>query len=275
MGQGFAIHIGSPDGGAGCCTDDHLDGPAGDVETMREIAAAEGFETAGVLVGPSARWEVLKPMLEDFALLKRGDILLVTYSGHGCQKRDQQPSDERDGYDETWCLADREVRDDDLYSCWTNFAAGVRILVISDGCHSGSPSRRLLERRQEGSAPSTYRPRRSREEELADIAEALNIPPVFRPALLPRRASLEPITASLLLLAACSEDQKARDGNPNSLFTGKLKQVWKGGRFSGYLDFLTEIRNRVSLDNRKQYPGCYVLGQDTDAFLRQRPFAIG
>src|SRR5688500_19498444 len=69
--------------------------------------------------------------------LTSGDILLLTYSGHGGQFDDVN-GDEDDGQDETWVLWDRQVLDDELYSLWSQFAAGVRIFVLSDSCHSGT-----------------------------------------------------------------------------------------------------------------------------------------
>ena len=43
---------------------------------------------------------------------------------------------EPDGFDETGCLYDGELIDDELYAALANFAAGVRIFVLSDSCHS-------------------------------------------------------------------------------------------------------------------------------------------
>ena len=46
-----------------------------------------------------------------------------------------------DGYDETWVLYDRQLVDDELYTLWSKFAPGVRIVVLSDSCHSGTAIR--------------------------------------------------------------------------------------------------------------------------------------
>jgi hypothetical protein len=40
--------------------------------------------------------------------------------------------------DETWCLYDGQLLDDELHGAWEKFQAGVRILVFSDSCHSGT-----------------------------------------------------------------------------------------------------------------------------------------
>ena len=49
--------------------------------------------------------------------------------------------DEADRKDETWCLYDGQLIDDELYFELSRFAAGVRILVLSDSCHSGTVTR--------------------------------------------------------------------------------------------------------------------------------------
>jgi len=69
--------------------------------------------------------------------LATGDIFFLTYSGHGGQLPDKN-GDEPDGQDETWCLYDGQLVDDELYAKWAKFKPGVRIFVLSDSCHSGS-----------------------------------------------------------------------------------------------------------------------------------------
>jgi len=66
-----------------------------------------------------------------------GSIFFLTYSGHGGQVPDIT-GDEVDLQDETWCLFDGELLDDELRVLWSKFAPGVRILVLSDSCHSGT-----------------------------------------------------------------------------------------------------------------------------------------
>ena len=70
----------------------------------------------------------------------------MSYSGHGGQIQDEN-ADEADGLDETWVLYDRQVIDDELYQRWASFAEGVRIVVLSDSCHSGSVVKAQLTQR--------------------------------------------------------------------------------------------------------------------------------
>jgi hypothetical protein len=76
--------------------------------------------------------------------LKSGDIFVVSYSGHGSFITDTN-GDEPDRQDETWCLYDGEVIDDVRADLWSKFAPGVRIVVVSDSCHSGSMAKTMGE----------------------------------------------------------------------------------------------------------------------------------
>ena len=71
-----------------------------------------------------------------------GDIFWITYSGHGSQVPDQN-GDESDGLDETWCLYDCQILDDTLFDLWSRFKEGVRIVIFSDSCHSGTIARAI------------------------------------------------------------------------------------------------------------------------------------
>jgi hypothetical protein len=65
------------------------------------------------------------------------DLLLLYYSGHGGQFRDNS-GDEEDHWDETLCLFDGEVSDDTIaeYLRWA--PRGSRILHITDCCNGGT-----------------------------------------------------------------------------------------------------------------------------------------
>ena len=100
--------------------------------------------------------------------LTAGDTLFLTYSGHGGQVPDsggdegEQGTNEfgerTDGQDETWVLFDRQLIDDELYELWRSFAPDVRIIVLSDSCHSGTATREPPPWAGEGSAPNRRLP---------------------------------------------------------------------------------------------------------------------
>jgi hypothetical protein len=72
--------------------------------------------------------------------IKEGDLLVLYYSGHGGQQRDEN-GDEADGLDETLCLYDGTLNDDYLFAMLSKIPAGVRVLLITDCCNSRTMAR--------------------------------------------------------------------------------------------------------------------------------------
>lgn len=69
---------------------------------------------------------------------KQGDSLFLSYSGHGGSVIDKN-GDESDGKDETLCLLDKSITDDELKTMLINkLPEGVKLFVIMDCCHSGT-----------------------------------------------------------------------------------------------------------------------------------------
>ena len=70
-----------------------------------------------------------------------GDSLVITFSGHGTYAPDKN-GDEPDGLDEGLCPYDikqgKVLIDDEIHQLFAQRAAGVRIVLISDSCHSGT-----------------------------------------------------------------------------------------------------------------------------------------
>ena len=74
-----------------------------------------------------------------------GDLVVITFSGHGTYVPDLN-GDEVDGLDEGLCPYDIQTGggaliDDDIHALFAARAAGVRLVLISDSCHSGTVTR--------------------------------------------------------------------------------------------------------------------------------------
>jgi hypothetical protein len=104
---------------------------------MAEISKSKGVSVKTLLTRSATRKNVIKELSKAATTLKSADILMLSYSGHGGQVPDRN-KDEDDYQDETWCLYDGELIDDEIYKLLGRFASGVRILVFSDSCHSGT-----------------------------------------------------------------------------------------------------------------------------------------
>lgn len=151
MARGMSIHIGLND-----LDKKHylntgfrfLPSSAKDAVDMAEIASKTFTEpipvyneTNKLFLNSDATTDNIKKILTEIAegenKLVSGDILLVTFSGHGGQIKDIG-NIESDGAHETWCLYDRQLIDDEIFALLARFDRGVRILVISDSCFSGT-----------------------------------------------------------------------------------------------------------------------------------------
>lgn len=183
-------------------------------------------------VPDATRPNLLAAMDRAAADLAADDLLLLTYSGHGASLPDRG-GDELDQRDEAWCLHDGLLLDDEIHHRLCTFAAGVRVLVVSDSCFSGSVTRRI--RRH---------PRRPR--------------------------SVARLPCGIILLAACEDRQTAHDGELHGLFTAALLATWNGGALAGgHGAFLAAIRTRVGA---AQTPTLFPVGAVEPAFLAARPF---
>ena len=111
-----------------------------DANDMAALARSRGMKSTVLLTKKGTRAGVLAGIRKAAKALRKGDLFFLTYSGHGGQVPDVS-GDEPDKNDETWCLYDGQLIDDELYLELSRFAAGVRILVLSDSCHSGSVTR--------------------------------------------------------------------------------------------------------------------------------------
>jgi len=110
-----------------------------DAEDMAAIARSQHLREVDTLLTPQATRAAVLGKLDALARkLRSGDLLVVSYSGHGGQLYDENGDETDDDWDETWCLYDGQLIDDELHGAWMKFQTGVRILVFSDSCHSGT-----------------------------------------------------------------------------------------------------------------------------------------
>ncbi len=270
--QGISLHIGvnRVDPGHYGGWDGELQACEHDARDMRAIADSLGYRTGMLLTREATAEAVMAAIGEAARELRAGDMYLLTYAGHGGQVPDTNgDEDDPEQQDETWLLWDRQLIDDELWALWGRFRAGVRIVVISDSCHSGTVTRqggvvggvgvegraRLLPPRQ---AAKVYRAQAA----LYDgIQEGL-----------PGTDAGE-VRASVILISGCQDNQLSLDGPRNGLFTGNLKKVWRNGRFKGgYRKFRDAIARRMP---ERQTPNYTLIGRADPAFEARKPFELG
>ena len=111
-----------------------------DAQDMAALAKSRGMKTTVLLTRNATRAKALAAIRLAAKQLTSGDLFFLTYSGHGGQIPDVT-GEEDDKKDETWCLYDAQLIDDELYLELSGFAEGVRVLMLSDSCHSGTVAR--------------------------------------------------------------------------------------------------------------------------------------
>lgn len=275
MGKGRAILIGLNN-----VDPNHYDGWDGplnaceaDAQSMSQIAVAQGLKVSLLLTRKATRANVLNALSTAAKQLGAGDYLLLTYSGHGGQVPDVN-DDEDDALDETWCLFDGQLIDDELSMALAEFKQGVRVFVLSDSCHSGSVIKMaLLSEHATRTLSIDSMPTRNMPNEVARRTYQLNRD--FYDSLqrvTPPTRNVD-VSCSALLLSGCQDNQLSADGAFNGLFTSRLLQVWNGGKFSGtYRDMYQRILSFMPPD---QTPNLFWLSPEDAPFLESRPFTVG
>jgi len=280
MKRGISIHI-----GLNRVSTEHygsrvtpLDTCEQDAMDMQSIALSQNFKSSFLLLSENATREAVT---ESITLaseeLTSGDILFLSYSGHGGFVLDRSGDEKDDRLDETWCLYDGQLLDDELKYFWTLFDEGVKIFVVSDSCHSGTVSKAPVSVTHEESkifkkkllsysvAKEVYVKHQDfyqeLEEEVAWVSD-------------------DDVKASVKLFAACQDPQVsyAMKLAKNSIFTEKLKEVWNHGKFSGnYAEFFEQVKEKVvALDflPTVQTPNLFSSGRENLAFDNAKPFEI-
>jgi metacaspase-1 len=241
-----------------------------DARSMSNLADSLGYETQVLTDSGATSKEVIGAINAAAKKLSSGDIFLLSYAGHGSQVPDIT-ADESDGLDETWCLYDRMLLDDELYALWGKFNAGVRIVVVSDSCHSGTILRgwagELGGNGKGGPPPFRTIPI----EKAIDVFNALRA--IYEPIKAITGGKRGVINASVLQLAACQDQQLSSDGVGNGFFTKNLLDVWKNGSYpSNYRSFLRGIAEKMA--SPSQIPQFEVTGALNSGFEAQTPFFV-
>jgi len=260
-----------------------------DANDMTAIAKSKGMRPTVLLTKKATRGATLDAMRAAAKALKAGDLFFLTYSGHGGQVPDVT-GEEPDKKDETWCLFDGQLIDDELYFELSRFAEGVRILVFSDSCHSGTVTReaRLVPTTNPGERPKlmpeavamrTYREHQAFYDKLQrDVAAAAGRRIVDPDTALANvtvsgrlTGVVDKFKAACILVSGCQDNQTSMDGDHNGAFTEQLLHVWNDGKFSGnYANFHARVKARLP---PTQSPNLFTLGS-AGMFLAQAPFTV-
>jgi hypothetical protein len=290
-----------------------LQGCENDASDMAAIAGQAGFRVRKLLTAAATKQNIKGSLVRAAAGLLPGDILLVTYSGHGGQYPDQNGDETDDRMDETWCLFDGQVVDDELAALWGTFQPGVRVLVFADSCHSGTSTRAvdmdILSQLTDLSNNATQPPPKAQLDHFRKLDDVLDrgtelsqaqldainaVPSPFRAmpdsvaqmiatkdaaagitlgAGESAKDALRSTEATILLLSGCQDNQTSRDGARNGLFTETFLNVWRANAAT-ISDYRDLHRRVIRQMPAYQSPNYFVFGGQNPGFELQKPFTI-
>jgi hypothetical protein len=212
-----------------------------------------GFEVTKVLDRDATGKNIRAAITELVAKGAPGDLLVSQYSGHGSYTIDTN-GDEPDGKDECICPADifskGPIIDDELSTLYSKRKPNVRLVIISDSCHSGSVSRFMPTIAKKGSKVKFLPPASFlSERQINKLGKGF-------------RWSVPIGRHAGLLLSGCSDPEFSYDsafnGRPNGAFTraalDALKKIPKG---SSYQRWLTAYRKILPSQDFPQTPVLY------------------
>lgn len=281
MATGMSLHIGlnTVDPAHYQGWDGQLAACENDATSMETLAEALGYSPRTVLLTKDATARKVTAAIKKAATkLVAGDTFFISYAGHGGQVPDTNGDEARkarnevgelgDAYDETWLLYDRELVDDELYQLWALFKPKVRIVMLSDSCHSGTVAR---------PAPWDTEnvdpwPNRRIPLELQDRVYEANKRTYDGIQRKTKSRDEKAVKAGVILISGCMDNQTSGDGPRNGRFTGQLLEVWKDGRFKGTLPELHKAI--VATMPPYQTPNLYFVGGRDKTLSDRAAFAL-
>jgi metacaspase-1 len=249
-------------------TDSDLSGCVNDANDWKAVLAARGFQVKQLLNKRATRQNMLEAMNATIQLAKSGDTVALAYSGHGTFISDVN-GDEADGTDECLCPYDIKTKgpitDDELFELFSKKGHGVKLVFLSDSCHSGTVARFAPI-----STPATIKVSRGK----APQRKVRFLPPAnfLSKSKVSKMGSSRALRRSSppgryggLLLSGCLDAEYSYDawfnGRPNGAFTFvALRELKKMKKNATYQDWYKAIRKALPSQQYPQTPNLYGSG---------------
>jgi hypothetical protein len=121
-----------------------LQGCVNDAGDWAEALGARGFAVTRLIDSQATKAAMEAGFKAIIGGAVSGDVVVITYSGHGTYAPDLN-GDEVDGLDEALCPYDIRshgaLLDDEIHDLFIARKPGVRLVLVSDSCHSGTVTR--------------------------------------------------------------------------------------------------------------------------------------
>ncbi len=238
-------------------TGSDLSGCVNDVNDWKAALQQRGFAVTTLLDRDATKRnmvEALGKLLRDAAA---HDTVVFQYSGHGSYVADVS-GDEDDGRDEVLCPSDigagAYLSDDELYELFTMTKTGVKVIFLSDSCHSGTVSKfRAATDVGDKVVKSRFLPP-------GTFLRDFEIPATARAAT--GRGSRQRRAHRAMLISGCMDNQTSADAwfnnRPNGAFTYyALKALKEVPANATYAQWHSKIRDYIPNVYYNQAPNLY------------------
>jgi hypothetical protein len=234
-------------------TANDLSGCVNDANDWEGLLKKRGFATTKLLDKAATKKAISAALTNATTKAKSGDLVVFTYSGHGSWQPDDD-GDEPDGRDEGWCPYDIGtvglLTDDEMYEIFSEAKTGVKLMMLSDSCHSGSVAKMAPPHpgavhisRVRFMPPERFLPKSKLKvaEQIAGVKSGISKP---------HRA---------LLISGCKDTEYSYDANfdnrPNGAFSYfALKALSKLTAKATYVDWHKAIRKELPSQSHPQTP---------------------
>ena len=245
-------------------TGSDLSGCVNDANDWAAELRARGFEVE-LLLDQNATGDAIRSAIQGMlARAKKGSLVVITNSAHGSFQVDED-GDEEDGMDECWCPYDivenGPIIDDELNALFERRRKSVRLVVISDSCHSGTVSR--LARDEDAVGPDGATSPAPAVRFLAPEVFVKELQHRSHGGLADRRFTASPPGRnSALLLSGCQDAEYSYDawfaGRPNGAFTHTALRVLRSlPSDATYEEWHRRIRLNLPSQRYPQTPNLY------------------
>lgn len=228
-----------------------LNGCASDIQKIEKIILSinndnlDRVEINKLLNENATSTRILNYIDEKAGNMTKDDLFLFYFTGHGDQVIDEN-GDEDDNKDETLVVFDRAILDDELMWKWKLFKNGVRIMMISDACNSGTNYKML---KKNDSSLFVF-----------DKSEI---------------GGDQVLQAGLIHIGGSRDSNAAEGSSSGGIFTDELNKIFKKGEFKNenyrMNVFMGDIYIRMK---SRQMIVINKVGNVTEDYLNCRPFRL-
>lgn len=215
-----------------------LKGCVNDMLAMQTFAKNLGYQTKCLKNEEATAQAIVSNILDLGNSLSDGGILMISFAGHGAPVKDRLRKDEKDGFDESWVCYDRFLLDDEINNALAQISSKIRVVVISDSCHSATTTR--------GISNDLFRVRKIDPDQVQSVFNLMgtNEDDYFDRY---RKASRGPGNVFVKNLAACKEKELAGESAAGGNFTVAFLNQYKEGM--SYEELMELISEKLSGQN--------------------------